>query len=464
MGLDPRPQLRVDAFLGEWLSPDYFDQIIPPPSSDRMVASAKAELLRRETILAPREGPRALTGHFPGGWGSQSHPASPSEEDDCRLHSQSTSTTPAHNVQRQRANSDDTQQSHTPGSRAPKALGRLNTNLPPILDGAYVPPTPAYAISASDPIPAGYGAHARDACTKIDYQWDSLRTPFWGTGGEYGEEWSNMHERVDDGFRRMIDWYRRQDGPCPTNLDTMAEDSARQGRATQTVLVIITHGADCNALISSLTGHSVLLDIGTASLTMAVRQDRVKSMTPDSDRFAESPSLPVERSISQEYALQLVASTDHLRAGVNPSQLASLSSPSAGQPLPAPPSSSYRNRLSSRPSGAAGTFTIGPHSEPKINSRVWSLATRPATAPRGASGLWHSSSPPNEKDEDADEPFVPDFRESRPLSRASSSSADAIKQLPQRTLSQRGLWGSALSLEDNEAGSRRRWTLTEQKM
>ncbi|KAJ5156873.1 hypothetical protein N7492_009676 [Penicillium capsulatum] len=464
LDFDPRPRLRVDAFLGEWLSPDYFDQIIPPPSSDRMVASAKAELLRREAILAPREGPRAPSGHFPGGWGSLSHPASPSEEEDRHLGSSRTPATSAQHVQRQRANTYDTQQNPTPANRAPKTLGRLNTNLPPIADSAYVPPTPAYAISASDPIPTGYVAHARDACTKIDYQWDSLRTPFWGNGGEYGEEWSSMHERVDDGFRRMVDWYRRQDGPCPTNLDTTPEDAVRQDRAPQTVLVIITHGADCNALISSLTGHSVLLDIGTASLTMAVRQDRVKSMTPDSDHARDSPSPPVERSISQEYALQLVASTDHLRAGANPSQLASLSSPSAAQPLPAPPAPSYRNRLNFRPSGTPGSFTIGAYSEPKAGSRVWSLATRPAAVPRGASGLWKSIASPHEKDEDTDESFVPDFGEPRPLSRASSHSSDATSHLPQRTLSQRGLWGSAPSLEEREAESRRRWPVTEQQM
>ncbi|KAG9559662.1 hypothetical protein KCV04_g18694, partial [Aureobasidium melanogenum] len=47
---DPIPQsrttLRVDAFLGEWLSPDYFEMITPPPESTLMVTAAKAELLR----------------------------------------------------------------------------------------------------------------------------------------------------------------------------------------------------------------------------------------------------------------------------------------------------------------------------------------------------------------------------------------------------------------------------------
>lgn len=444
-GVDARPLLRVDAFLGEWLSPDYFEQIIAPPGSDRMVASAKAELLRRESILTAREG-RAPSGNFPGGWGSQSHSTSPSEEPDPRLFSQRTPASSRPPIQRQRASTVNTQQNPPQTSRTPRGLGRLDTSLPPIAHGAYVPPTPAYAISASDPIPAGYVAHARDACLKIDYQWDSLRTPFWGTGGEYGEEWSSMHERVDDGFRRMVDWYRREDGPSPTGLEAMPDDPVRQQPAPRTVLVIITHGADCNALISSLAGHSVLLDIGTASLTMAVRHDRAKSLTPESGQSTDFPSPPADRSVSQEYALQLVASTDHLRAGVNPSKLASLSSPSAVQPLAPPPIPSYRNRLSNRPLETQGSFAIGSHPGPGASPHSWSLVTRPAVAPRGASGLWGTGSPPSEKAEDTEDLFVPDFGDARPASRASSDKSDLVAPLPQRTLSQRGLWGSAPSL------------------
>lgn len=465
---DPRSLLRVDAFLGEWLSPDYFDQIIPPPASDRMVASAKAELLRRGDLIPPaREGARALSGHFPGGWGSQSHPSSPSEEEDRRLAPRGPSATTG---QRQRASTCDTLQSPQ-ASRGPKALGRLNTDLPPISDASYVPPTPGYAISASDPIPAGYVAHARDACTKIDYQWDSMRTPFWGTGGVYGEEWSSMHERVRDGFRRMVDWYRRQDGPNADPSGVMS-NGADKDRPRETVLIIITHGADCNALISDLTGHSVLLDINTASLTMAVRRDRLKDTAPLSESASNS-SAHRDDLVSREYALKLVASTDHLRAGVNPSQLTALTSPSAPQPVPAPPIPTYRNRLGSRPPTLQGPFTTGPTPGSGLSPRYWSLA-RQSNVPRGASGLWGAISS-SDKDDDAED-FVPNFGDPRAESHDSSQIAHSshaegsvdrsgwTKQLPQRTLSQRGLWGSAPSLEDREAASGRRWTMAEQKL
>ncbi|KAJ5904984.1 uncharacterized protein N7473_001900 [Penicillium subrubescens] len=485
---DPRPLLRVDAFLGEWLSPDYFDQIVPPPASDRMVASAKAELLRRgEGIPMSRE-IRSSSGHFPGGWGNPSQLASPDEEGDRRRFSRgsSTSTTPSgQQPQRPRASTYDNLQGPVPTSDPPRALGRLNTDLPSVTDAAYVPPTPGYAVSPSDPIPSGYVAHARDACTRIDYQWDSMRTPYWGTGGDYGEEWSSMHERVHAGFQHMVDYYRQR-GSAGDRSRAMSNGSMRQDSPAQTVLIIITHGADCNALIGSLAGRSVLLDISTASLTMAVRRDRVKkSATPDSDRspVSSSPSSPSSqggRSVSQGYSLQLIASNDHLRAGVNPSQLASLSSPSAPQPLPPPSIPTYRNRLGSRPSASIlqGTFLIDPTPKVGPSSRSWSMNSRPSptSTPRGTSGLWGSlASPAEETDGDTEDVFVPNFGDprpggQRPVSQDSSHSDVLIdrsgwtKQLPQRTLSQRGLWGSAPSLEDRDAASRRRWTVTEQKL
>lgn len=484
---DLRPLLRVDAFLGEWLSPDYFDQIVPPPASDRMVASAKAELLRRgEGIPVMRE-TRASSGHFPGGWASQSHPTSPKEDDDRQLPSRGSSTTTAsgQQAQRQRASTYDTLQDPAPPSGTPRTLGPLTTDLPSVIDAAYVPPTPGYAVSPSDPIPAGYVAHARDACVRIDYQWDSMRTPYWGTGGEYGEEWSSMHERIHTGFQHMVDYYRQQ-GSASDRSRAMSNGASRKETPAQTVLIIVTHGADCNALIGSLAGRSVLLDISTASLTMAVRRDRVKkSLTPASDHTdispaSSSPSSPgsqtQDRSVSQDYSLQLIASNDHLRAGVNPSQLGSLASPSAPQPLPPPAIPAYRNRLGSRASASIlqGSFIIDPTPKTGPSSRSWSMNSRPSpttTGPRGASGLWGSlASPTEEADADTEDVFVPNFGDPRPVSHDSSHSDLVVdrsgwtKQLPQRSLSQRGLWGSAPSLEDRDAPSRRRWTVTEQKL
>lgn len=471
---DRRCLLRVDAFLGEWLSPDYFDQITPPPSSDRMVASAKAELIRRAEVIPAADGStRALSGHFPGGWGSHSHPNSPTAEEEEGLHSQTSQPGP-----RQRASTYDTQQDPVHAKSSKKSLGRLNTDLPPILDATYIPPTPSYAVSSSDPIPTGYVAHARNACTKIDYQWDSLRTPYWGTGGEYGEEWSTMHERVHDGFQRMVNWYRAQ-GSSDQRSETT--NGANADRNAQTVLVIITHGADCNALISALTGHSVLLDINTASLTMAVRRNRIKNPAPEDAR--NSPEHQGSQSVSREYSLQLVASTDHLRPGINPSQLTSLTSPSVPQAVPSLPVSSYRNRLTSRPSLLQGPLTTGLPPNSITSPRGWTLAMRPSTNPRGASGLWGSMSPDRtekiektdkiekiektEKADDTEDDYVPKFGD-RLVSQDSSLPEKPVdrwtKQLPQRTLSQRGLWGSAQPLEAREGGSKRRWTVTEQKL
>ncbi|KAJ5544458.1 hypothetical protein N7461_006762 [Penicillium sp. DV-2018c] len=455
--LDRRCLLRVDAFLGEWLSPDYYDQITPPPGSDRMVASAKAELIRRaEAILATEGSPRTLSGHFPGGWGSQSQPTSPSENDDRR--SRSTTT------QRQRASTHNALQSPGQIQDGKESLLRLNTDVSPDGDAHYVPPTPNYAVSSSDPIPTGYVAHARNACTKIDYQWDSMRTPYWGTGGDFGEEWGTMHERVHNGFQHMIKWYREQ-GQSKDDSKT-ANSSGETSDHAQTVLVIITHGADCNALISSLSGHSVLLDINTASLTMAVRSNRINHPTRDEDpklKYAD----PDDQSVSREYSLQLVASTDHLRPGINPSQLTSLSSSSA-QVLSPPPLPSYRNRLGARPSLPQEASTIRSPSSGSSSPRAWTLAMRPSTNSRGTSGLWNSISSADRTD-DFEDNYVPDFGD-RSVSQDSALSSKPVldcgwtKQLPQRTLSQRGLWGSAQSLGEREGGTKRRWTVTEQKL
>ncbi|OQE43350.1 hypothetical protein PENCOP_c003G07145 [Penicillium coprophilum] len=454
---DQRCLLRVDAFLGEWLSPDYFDQITPPPGSERMVASAKGELLRRAEVIPPTDGlTRPLSGHFPGGWRSQSHPTSPVEEDR-RLHSVTS--------HRQRASTHDTLQKPIHLKHAKKTLGRLETDLSPALDAYYVPPTPGYAVSSSDPIPTGYVGHARNACTKIDYQWDSMRTPYWGTGGELGEEWSTMHERVHDGFQHMINWYREQD-KSGDGSTSESNGEVNDGNA-QTVLVIITHGADCNALISALNGHSVLLDINTASLTMAVRRNRVNK-PHDRNHTPRSPG-PENQSVSREYSLQLVASTDHLRPGMNPSQLSSLLTPSVPHALSPPPVSSYRIRPGARPSVFQETLPNGP---PSNSPQSWSLVMRPSTSSttsRVASGLWNSISSPTDQ-ADTEENFVPNFGD-RPVSQDSavpdesdkSANLGWTKQLPQRTQSQRGLWGSAQSLEDREAG-KRRWTVTEQKL
>jgi hypothetical protein len=252
--------LRVDGFLGEWMTPDYFETITPPPGSVMMVAGAKADLLRREDYSILTHVSDSTKGQyqgFPGGW---------------------------------------------EGLSTAGALER----------GVYSPPVPGYAIPNSDPIPRGYVAHARDASINVDYQWDSMREPQnCGNGGEYGEEWSSMHKRFRRGFQQLLNFYRDQENSALLASKVVAEENFYGDYAdakeedVDLVLILVTHGAGCNALIAALTNQPVLLDVGMASLTMAVRKEDPKSTTS---------STPSSLSISDEYNIKLIANTEHLRA------------------------------------------------------------------------------------------------------------------------------------------------------
>ncbi|RHZ62561.1 uncharacterized protein CDV56_107624 [Aspergillus thermomutatus] len=480
---DHRCLLRVDAFLGEWLSPDYFDQITPPPKSERLIAAAKAELLRRGDDVVPEADTanKPTTGYFPGGWGGFTNPnTTPADETANNVGPSSGVTQPQ--GQRNRAGSYDSLKSaETPHAR--RILGKINTDLPPIPDGAYTPPTPSYAISPSDPIPVGYVTHARNACVKIDYQWDSMREPQnWGSGGEYGEEWSAMHSRFRTGFERMLSWYRNNDQGTGTGrprrhsqqpgINGDLHQPADEDDATDTILVVITHGAGCNALVGALTGEPVLLDFQTASLTMSVRKDNAdEQIEADGPLGYFLPSGTSEEApVTKGYSLRLVASTDHLRPNVNPiPSTSSLSSPNS---VVTPSISAYRHRLASRPSLSQGQFMIGPSPNSGVGSRSWTLL-RPSTAPKGSNGLWGPASIIHESADD----ILPNFGDRR------SASSDAVvtgqangsapkpeepagqsNNLPQRTFSQRGLWGSIPVSKDREAATKRRWTVTERRV
>ncbi|MCJ1280503.1 hypothetical protein MMC21_008332 [Puttea exsequens] len=322
-----RTILRVDAFLGEWLSPDYFEKITPPPGSKMMIASAKADLLRREdpvdmTLSSSGKG----TGNFPGGWngGRLSDSARPRSPGKDQLLSDFSAL--SKNLPRiARANSQSVINTNkksvaATGKRIEKSPAFESTGL------GYVAPTPSYAVSPSQPIPQGYVAHARDACVNVDYQWDSMRPPLeWGTGGEYGEEWSSMHRRYRRGLHEMITWYRCHD--LTEMLEVSIDDSPkmlapdnREDDEIDTVVVLVTHGAGCNALIGALTNQPVLMDVGMASLTMAVRKD-VKFTRVGSPTSKSSASPPRRRhsiidfGVSDDYDVKVLASTDHLRAG-----------------------------------------------------------------------------------------------------------------------------------------------------
>lgn len=502
--------LRIDAFLGEWLSPDYFDKITPPPGSKLMVASAKADLLRRgEPIDTVHPSNRVALTH--GLWGSKASANSQANKSD--------DDTPLSDLSglRQglpriiRANSHSIGDPET--KRGSLQIGsRIEKGLTP-KSLSYVPPTPSHAVSPSQPIPQGYVAHARDACVKVDYQWDSLRPPLeWGSGGDYGEEWSSMHMRFRKGLQNMISWYR---GHRPIELvRTLSEVFPEPSEApdeddTDTILVLVTHGAGCNALIGALTNQPVLLDVGMASLTMAVRKtvDYTRVASPSDPNPPTSPSRRrhsiIDSGISDDYEVKLTASTDHLRPG---SQFSAGPQLQRSGTLPVREKSPYRyerpGSATTHPSKSrafdeedelhSGSDVATPADDLKLSDVKRSAST--AAKPSGGGGLW--SKPVSVKVAkiigEHDNPASPQAGHTvhfhiPQLDRASETptatshdqtssstksddylNSNGLKDSPRnhnlgRSIAPSGLWGTpphAMGTE-RDTGPKRRWTLSQ---
>ncbi|KAI9892684.1 MAG: hypothetical protein M1814_001104 [Vezdaea aestivalis] len=358
-----KSSLRIDACLGEWLQPEYFELISQPPDSRLMVAGAKSELLRREDYSTlPTSPSLSSSPHqqgFPGGWKTPPLADSPADANDDPLASMSMLT--ENLPQRDRTNSH---------SSIGSIGGRTNIRSTPRLSASagsdsegYNPPTPTWAISPSDPIPTGYVAHARDSCVDVDYQWDSMRSPqSWGDGGEYGEEWSSMHKRFRKGLRSLLGWYSQHDTSVTSSDVSKGSDGhsdvhdpdEHNEDDVDTVIIIVTHGAGCNALIGALTDSPVLLDIGIASLSMAIRRDPIE---PHTDGLHAPAGLFRRRSatsgISDDYKMRLTASTEHLRAGSNPLTIPQLRIRGTSSPAV---HGSYRHRVGSDASIEGSNF------------------------------------------------------------------------------------------------------------
>ncbi|CAD0107544.1 unnamed protein product [Aureobasidium uvarum] len=535
---DPIPQsrttLRVDAFLGEWLSPDYFEMITPPPESTLMVTAAKAELLRQADKI------ETYTPSSPIHSSSVSNVPSPlSHETNGPLENWHVFSrdVPA----RERTNSLGTTKSpeHFRPADASPLTHRHENSL------GYTPPTPTYAISPGDPIPRGYVAHARDQCVKVDYKWDSMREPHcWGDGGRFGEEWSQMHKRFRHGLSSMVDWYTttQSESKQPAHHGQEAASAAIDDDDEDLVVVLITHGAGCNALIGALTNQPVLLDVGMASLTMAVRKDDASAsstsehMSPiGSPAPGNSPILdpadavrrPLPRrqssmdsGLSSHYEMKIVASSEHLRPGVDPTKASApaTSSPimSASQAVPQSRSRRFGSASSHASAGAPVDSNWNlPEPRARINSSLGSMRrpSRPVIAPVVTSpvlpsavkndsptGLWN---PISAKDSDspnflntlarsnslaarlsapkasnsersvspkAEPRSTPVETEETAIKEEAKSSVAALPTVDEtpppklaRSLSQKGLWGSAPNgAFPREAGiPKRRWTVVQ---
>ena len=497
--------LRVDAYLGEWLSPEYFDKITPPPESKMMVASAKADLLHDgELIQVTQISNRSPTGrgNFPGGWNSRSAANSMSQDAADTF----VANVPSQSPVLPRLGRATSHSVGNPPKQYESTFNRRVERSPTPESPTYKPPIPSYAISPSQPIPPGYVFHARDACVKVDSVWDSLRPPLeWGSGGDHGEEWSAMHKRFRKGLHKMISWYQTHDNsetlrpikddfPENETSGSRPTDDSDDDDETDIVLVLVTHGAGCNALIGALTNQPVLLDVGTASLTMAVRKrvDYKRVSSPQTEDVPDSPSRRrrslIDLGISEDYEVRITASTEHLRAGspfLGGQQLQRTPS------LPVREKSPYRyerpgfvNTQTHRLSGSKEDF----HLDSSTNDKVGELQRSSTTIVRSKGGLWskpvaeeiiksseeddmHSSSATNNVSVTAgnlDDTLerVEQVRDER-LNGSTTSSANApngiydpVNQGP--SVAPSGLWGAppqALGTERDQ-GSKRRWTLS----
>ncbi|KAH7165564.1 hypothetical protein EDB81DRAFT_257467 [Dactylonectria macrodidyma] len=300
--------LRLDSFLGEWLSPEYFEMITPPPGAALMMGSAKADLLRREdysnlvtTTLPP-------TNHHHQSSSGSLWNGSPSASPSMRAMPAPPSIS-----------SDKDSSGSAPASAMAAALSGNLTGQHHQQKG-YAAPKPEYAISGSRKIPEGFVAHARDECVVVDYQWDSMRPPLeFGDGGQFGEEWTSMHKRFRKGLNKMVDWYSTTEAPSEMVTRGLQNGDNNHSASTddeevEDVVIIVSHGAGCNALIGAITHQPVLMDVGIASITMATRKPNVKYDDLVAGSPIEGSATEPHVSPHQLYDIRLSASTDHLRS------------------------------------------------------------------------------------------------------------------------------------------------------
>ncbi|KAI1208474.1 uncharacterized protein F4807DRAFT_431461 [Annulohypoxylon truncatum] len=352
--------LRLDPFLGEWLSPDYFEHITPPPKSSLMLMTAKAELLRRESYNDYPQFHNRQTPHVQ----TQLWNASPG-----RGSPLATSTTPKSDIPSGLENLSTLKSglpripSDPSGKLDAKAAHKTTSDSS--WNPGYVAPVPSYALSTNEPIPKGYVAHARDACVNVDYQWDSSREDLgWGEGGVLPEDWAAMHQRFRKGLCRLVEWYsttenpgemvtktvsslKSSDRPQKENISGGLPIGDDQEVEIEDVVVLVSHGAGCNALIGAITHQPVLIDVAMSSITMAQRKpgfDEGVNLGIYNGHASsiEEPLSTKRPTMSEMFELKLFANTEHLHSSITP-PIMSRSASSGGRN----PRSRFNNGFSS---------------------------------------------------------------------------------------------------------------------
>jgi broad specificity phosphatase PhoE len=265
------------------------------------------------------------------------------------------------------------------------------------------PPPPGKQLCDS----ALAGLIGRTDGVAVDWMWDTLK---FGDGGEYGEEWGSMHERLNRGLQRLLQYYEDEPMIGVSNGVNGNKSEISNGDGVdapiQTIVILVTHGAGCNALLGALTRKPVLTDIPLTSLSMAVLRPT-------------TPSSTVSRI---EYDMVLQASADHLvDSPSNSSSSFSLhsrqtSSPSLRSPLIPDKrileyhqvrTRSYSSTSFSEPS-MPSTYQSR-ISDPRNRHASFNLRTRSGLfggLPRtdsSRSGLWSPSSPSTAVSDDEDD-------------------------------------------------------------
>lgn len=406
-----KPLLRLDCFLEEWRSAGYFEKSMPPAPSNVLLATA------REYLRKPAEELRGADVASP--------PIDELAAIDWDEKATEVSAIPTHEKAglRQQISKRARHLSDLANDTRPTRLRSRTIG--------YNPPVPTYALAPSDAIPAGFVAHARDACIEVDYDWDSLRE--WGDGGVWDEEWGSMHRRVGGGLQKLLQYYEN------------AEEDI--------TIVLVTHQACCNALIRRMTGAPALHDIGTASLTLGVRR---------ADSTATNPQSPTTRrgsldgGIAHEFDMKIIASTEHLRGGSNP---LGLNSPRLGR---SPAFASRRIVGADSPEG----FTLGDPWRPYAMTRSFSHRSSEADLePPIPEGLWNSGGTPGSGRNGS----VGSVVEEAPAEETQlwGSVGEGDRKLPVRSATQKGasaaagMWGGGgggSSITRDRSPGKRRWT------
>jgi len=280
---------------------------------------------------------------------------------------------------------------------------------------------------------------------------------------------------------------------------------------TEAIVILVSHGAGCNALIGAITHQPVLMDVGMASLTMAVRKPSI-----DGPSSLWEPRKPL--AVHELYDLQLFANTDHLRSPATTPTIARTSAMAGAMNGIRTRHSSFStsgngfswNDSGSRSPSASKTWdgfrksSTNDSPVPRLNfavstggitvgSGVTSFsATRPSnlgrTGSSSRSGLW---SPMVEDEEDDDIPVLnfggyakpdastgtgtstptpaPASKPSTPASIGQGSTGLSIDTNPGSEpvgAGTSGLWGAPQPPDDADrfrdfSGFKRRWTVTE---